>query len=271
MIRTCESIDELKRERPDWTPWLAPVERAIEEMENGAWDAVRARWCPQTGRAPLLTNAVLELDQGLARRVLAFDSAFETLDLLAVLQASLNRDEIRLADHAHAARSDPDAFAALAALAAKPLLHACRRLGAWRAEETWSHGYCGVCGGWPAFAEVRGVERNRYFRCGDCGDEWQASCLACPFCGSTDHEHLGSLVTNDSGAGICVEVCNGCRGYLKVFTTLRGARAAHVLLHDLATSELDIAAVERGYRRPAVAGHPLDLKLQAAAAGPLAA
>ena len=51
-------------------------------------------------------------------------------------------------------------------------------------------GYCPVCGAWPAFAEMRGIERSRYLRCGRCGGGWQAQCLSCSYCGMTDHEEL---------------------------------------------------------------------------------
>jgi len=49
-------------------------------------------------------------------------------------------------------------------------------------------------------------------------------------------------------------VCDACRGYVKTITTLTAIRPDDVLLHDLATLPLDMAALERDYRRPAARG-----------------
>jgi formate dehydrogenase maturation protein FdhE len=129
-----------------------------------------------------------------------------------------------------------------------PLLHACRRR--WTVSASWSQGYCPLCGAWPAFAELCGVERSRYLRCVRCGSAWRAHGLACPFCGARDHAALASLVAEEGRSSWAIEVCNSCTAYLKVFTALRPGPAENVLLQDLATVELDLAAEARGYRRP---------------------
>jgi FdhE protein len=136
-----------------------------------------------------------------------------------------------------------------------PLLHACRRQ--WNAilPKAWSHGYCPVCGGWPALAEMCGVERARYLRCVRCGAAWRAHALACPYCANAEHAGLGSLVPQDGPPKWSIEVCRRCRGYLKVLTALRPASAQALLLEDLETLELDLAARERGYRRPEGEGY----------------
>lgn len=136
-----------------------------------------------------------------------------------------------------------------------PLLHACRRRWADAVPQGWSHGYCPICGAWPGFAEVCGVERSRYLRCVRCGSAWQAHGLSCPYCGTADHEALASLVPEEGAPKWAIEVCNGCRGYLKAFTTLRAGAPAQVMLDDIASVELDIAAAERGYRRPQGTGY----------------
>ena len=129
-----------------------------------------------------------------------------------------------------------------------PLLHACRRR--WGVPRDWARSTCPICGAWPGFAELCGVERSRYLRCVRCGAAWRAHGLACVFCGTRDHAALGSLVAEEGAPGWSIEVCNPCKGYLKVFTTLRPGPAEQVLLRDLASVELDIAAGLRGYRRP---------------------
>jgi FdhE protein len=123
-------------------------------------------------------------------------------------------------------------------------------------------GYCPVCGAWPALAEVRGIERSRYFRCGRCGGEWQSHCLLCPYCGMNDHKELVSLVPEKSGSNSVIEACKRCLGYVKTFTTLQGSLPAKVLLDDLASVDLDVAALEQGYKRPPGAGYSLNVKIK---------
>ena len=60
-----------------------------------------------------------------------------------------------------------------------------------------------------------------------------------------------------------IEVCDRCRGYVKTMTTHSAIRPEHVVLQDLATLVLDIAALERGYRRPAAKGHQVAVSVVA--------
>jgi FdhE protein len=143
----------------------------------------------------------------------------------------------------------------LASLIAMPMLQSCRRAWAERVPTDWAYGYCPICGGWPALAEMRGLDGARHLRCGCCGGDWRTEPLRCPFCGEGDHEKLGSLVSPDKLERETIEVCDRCSGYVKTMTTLSAIRPEHVVLQDLATLVLDIAALERGYRRPAVRGH----------------
>ena len=147
----------------------------------------------------------------------------------------------------------------------KPLFHACRRRCGDEVAASSLRGYCPICAGWPAFAEVRGVERTRHLRCGDCGHGWAAIALKCPFCGTDDHDMLESLVSDERNSIASIDVCNRCRGYVKVFTTLRGASPAQVLVRALATSELDIAALHMGYRGPPCDSPSLELEVAAIA------
>jgi FdhE protein len=149
------------------------------------------------------------------------------------------------------------ALRAVAALLPMPFLHACNRRWSAAMPQGWSECYCFVCGAWPGFAEVCGVERSRYLRCVRCGSAWQALVLMCAYCRTTDHQTLGSLVPERSDAKSALEVCNACHGYLKVFTTLSGTAADHVMIDDLASVELDLAAAERGYKRPPGTGYAL--------------
>lgn len=135
-----------------------------------------------------------------------------------------------------------------------PLLHACRRRWASAVPPGWSQGYCPICGAWPGFAEVCGVERSRFLCCVRCGTAWRAHGLSCPYCGTADHAALGALVPEQDPPKWAIEVCNACRGYLKSFTRLKTSPPEQALIEDIASVELDLAAAERGYRRPEGSG-----------------
>jgi FdhE protein len=114
----------------------------------------------------------------------------------------------------------------------------------------------------PAFAEVRGIERNRYFRCGRCGGEWHARALHCPYCAMSDHDELVALVpekagSNAVGSNAVIDACKRCLGYVKTFTRLQGCSPDAVMLEDLASVDLDVAAIEHGFARSPGPGHAL--------------
>jgi FdhE protein len=78
------------------------------------------------------------------------------------------------------------------------------------------------------------------------------------FCKNDDHERLLSLVPDNGAANRRIEGCQACAGYLKSLNTLQGADPLSVMLDDLATVDLDIAAIEQGLRRPDGSGYPLN-------------
>ena len=61
-----------------------------------------------------------------------------------------------------------------------------------------------------------------------------------------------------SGSSRTIDTCNRCRGYLKTFTKLQGSAATKIMLDDLASVDLDIAALEQGFKRPTGPGYVLN-------------
>jgi FdhE protein len=272
-------LQDLRSRHPEWAPWLAVVQEILSETTNPEWDSlVPASTAVQESKIPLLTGVTLVLHQRSVRRLLEqlFRLAHRSgtpymatlepalnrnLDALKLFEASLCQDSRRLKEIAADLGADPEAFQAVAALLPIPLLQACNRRWASSKSVSWMEGYCPVCGAWPALAEVRGIERSRYFRCGRCGGEWQAHCLFCPYCGMTDHNELASLVPEKNGSNSVIEACKRCLGYVKTFTTLQGSFPSKILLDDLASAHLDIAAIEQGYKRPEGAGYSVIVTL----------
>jgi FdhE protein len=270
-------LKDLRRQHPEWEPWLAVVQEVLGETVNPEWDSlVPTPSKSQQSKVPLLAGITLTLERRSIRRLLeklvliahrSGTSAMASLepalhrdlDLFDLFKASLCQDRERLRNIAAHLGADSEAFQAVADLLPLPLLYACNRRWASSRSPSWTEGYCPICGAWPAFAEVRGIERSRYFRCGRCGGEWQTRPVLCPYCGMTDHNELVSLVPEKNGSNSVIDACKRCLGYAKTFTILQGSPPAKILLDDLATAHLDVAALDQGYKRPQGVGYCLDV------------
>lgn len=277
---TVDDIQALAREYPDWQPWLLVVEAVMREATDPSWE----QWVPavdfQAANVPRLAGAKIILDPSKIRRwqqhllQTAAQSGAPKISQLKSLQkvainsatlfeAALCENDAALKQMAKELGVESEPFSAVSALMAVPFLHACNRRWQGSGAPGWTAGYCPTCGAWPAFAETRGIERSRYLRCGHCGAEWQAHALFCCFCSNSDHKELGSLVPENSGSSRAVDTCNRCRGYLKTFTKLQGSAANRIMLDDLASVDLDIAALEQGFKRPPGSGYALNCKVVA--------
>jgi FdhE protein len=258
-------IEALAKGHPELAPWLLLLEEALMATKDRAWSAPLSDFeAPPQMEAPLLANSQIPVDgraaQDLVRKLLSRSeigrsperdlAGAQDVDALALLEAAVNQDEDRAGAMAEGVGVEKGALVPVASLAAMPLLHACReRLGGLD-NIRGSLGYCPVCAAWPVFSELRGLERTRVLRCGRCGAGWKADPLYCVFCGERDHEKLGALVPEARAESRKVDVCNACGGYLKAVATLGALWPDAVALEDLASVDLDLAALDRGYARP---------------------
>jgi FdhE protein len=263
-------MDLLLTSQPEAAPWLGALTTVLEEAADPAWDAIAAAATLHTERSlgtPVLAGARIPVDARFAdqwvRRLLALaaevgpeaivlraaagDNAFDTL---AFLETAVNADGDLLEDVAKSLNVDAEVLAAVAALAAMPLLQALRRRFGPAVDPRWDEGYCAICGGWPHLAEQRGLERVRRLRCARCGGDWTQPGIRCPYCGVIGHEARAALVSEQDGEARKVETCSACRGYLKSVSTLRPWAGDEVSLADLATVDLDLVALERDFERP---------------------
>ncbi len=217
---------------------------------------------------PLLRNATIALDEkGLRRRCLELCEVAGRQDAgaaeiaRAVKQGALSVPEAarsilagradEVAEQADALGLDAGQWGLLLRLTLLPALAAGRgRLGTVREGLVWGQGYCPACGSWPLLAEYRGLEQNRWLRCGLCGDGWEFPRLACPFCGETDHRHLEYLHVEGEEGRHRAATCATCRGYVKTVSTLGLLSVPALLVADLATLHLDLAAADWGYAVP---------------------
>jgi FdhE protein len=268
---------ELGRGRPECEPWLALLELARQETRDPSWrrgaDATRLTHEPD---APVLASATLVVEAPALTRYVgrllatAAGRAFtiDADDAVACLAAAVEDD--RDACDALGARIGPpgDMLRAVLPLIAMPLLRACHTRWSSLVSPAWMRPLCPVCGAWPALAEVRGLERTRRFRCLRCAADWAAAWLACPYCGNGDHTQLGALVPEKTAETRKAETCKRCLGYLKSIAVLQATAADDLALLDVETLELDVAAVESGYARPAGLGCRLGVRIERARRSP---
>lgn len=279
------ALNGLRRKHPEFEPWLVVVDEILREAASPAWEeAVPAAAQPPQPEVPLLAGITLSLDAALVRHL--FERLIKTasrvgtpnmaslksalhadLEWARLFAASLCQDSGRIGEIAVVPGADVEALHAVIALLPVPFLQACNRRWASSISASWVEGYCPVCGSLPAFAEVRGIERNRYFRCGRCGAEWHARALYCPYCAMSDHDELVALVPEKAGTNAVIDACKRCLGYVKTFTRLQGCAPGVVMLEDLASVDLDVAAIERGFARSPGPGFALGITVTDKSAG----
>jgi FdhE protein len=186
-----QRLDRLAQQTSEWQSWLQVLAETLRAAQHPAWNRA-AQECDRERPAAtaLLDGVTLTVDPRLARdwirRLLEVAAASGSrdawaltvaaranrLDALAFLEAAVCQDDPRLTELSRSVGADPQALGALGHLAALPLLQACGRHLAGHVTPTWPHGYCPICGAWPALAEIRGLQRARRLRCARCGGDW---------------------------------------------------------------------------------------------------
>jgi FdhE protein len=253
-------LGELARERPEWQNWTILLQTAWRSADQGWWstalDQADSTRSSNPEQAPLLEG------HSLPRLRL---TVAESLELIAAAICERS-DTIGALAVEHGV--DPAALGSVAQMAALPLLQACGHRLQNELPKHWPQGYCPICAAWPVLAERRGLDRSRRLRCGRCAADWEVEWLYCIYCGERDHRKLGSLAPEGTGDLLKVETCATCQGYLKSVASLQGLPPFELLLQDLETVELDLVALDRGYRRPHAPGFALHLSVADYAAGP---
>lgn len=173
------------------------------------------------------------------------------LDAGSLLKASLARAECDIRDGSVQLGLAPDLLWLTAELAVSPYAYFLQQsLTAILPEgalSTWDHGHCPFCGSWPALAERRAGRRA--LRCSLCAASWSLSPECCIYCGEQDVAF--SVATPDPGHPDCqLETCRRCEGYLKVLVRAAAIDFPLIAVEDLATTDLDRAAMDRGFHRP---------------------
>lgn len=160
----------------------------------------------------------------------------------------------RIGDFARTMDVPPDMLSLLYYLAAKPSVEAgSRQLAARLTTSQENRSSCPICGSAPILGELD-AEGKQWIHCGFCWHRWSVKRLACPFCGNRDSTSLEYLYSDDEPE-YRVNLCSGCRRYLKVVDTRKIDRVFFPPLEQVASLHLDLMAAEKGYSH-AVASTP---------------
>ena len=213
---------------------------------------------------PLLKNALVELSEALAAGG-AGETATHIRDAIdsgsvepgSLLAASLTRNQTAIRVGATHRGLAPDLVWLVAELAVSPFVHALQRTlldhphdeGLRSALDGWNRGYCPACGSWPALAEV--VSGHRTLRCSFCSSAWELNHYACMYCDESG-EPFVTAAPNEERKDRRVEVCTACGGYLKTVDLPELSPFPLLSISDIETTDLDVAAMEHGFARPAL-------------------
>lgn len=183
------------------------------------------------------------------------------LDAGSLLTASLARDQKAIRTGAVHRGLAADLVWLVAELAVSPYAHALEQMllapSAASADDgslggalaAWAHGYCPACGSWPALVEI--AEDRRVLRCSFCALAWELAGPSCIYCGKRA-DALTPALPFGARADRGVEICHGCRAYLKTVRVESFSPFPLLAIADLETMDLDLAAMEGGYGRPPI-------------------
>lgn len=164
----------------------------------------------------------------------------------SLLTASLSRNQEAIRTGAVHRGLAPDLVWLLAELATSPFAHALQT-ALLPAGSDWNHGFCPVCGSWPALAEF--VDGHRTLRCSFCAAGWEMNDYCCIYCGESG-EHFKLAAPNEERNDRRLELCLTCQGYLKTVDVPGLSPFPLLAIYDMETMDLDLAAMEHGYSRP---------------------
>jgi Protein involved in formate dehydrogenase formation len=218
---------------------MIKLARAVETVgKKNSWHKLRLPW--------LKTSS--EPDSAARRIRLALEE--NRLDISALLPHIAAGDNGPVATAAQSLELDPGLVWTLAQNALKPALRAwCRQLTPLAKEIPWNKGNCFVCGAAATLGELQENDQTKHLRCGSCGADWRFRRLQCLHCGNEDHRTQRYLYDERNREKMRVEVCDKCKGYLKVISSFTPTPPEMLPIEDLAALHLDYIARDRGYTR----------------------
>ena len=188
--------------------------------------------------------------------------AQDKIDVGSLVAASIGRQQQAIRAKAHHVGVAPDLLWLVAELTSAPIANRLQRTLTVEIPAThpelqsliceWNHGFCCVCGSWPALAEhADRAESVRSLRCSFCGVGWSPVRRDCIYC-QKGRDSLVTAAIDPNRPARRIELCRLCSGYLKCLDVQSPTPFELLAVADLGTTDLDIGAAERGYARPSM-------------------
>jgi len=95
------------------------------------------------------------------------------------------------------------------------------------------------------------VAGHRTLRCSFCSSAWELTTYACIYCEDTGEKFV-TAAPDEERKDRRLEVCTSCGGYLKTIAMPELSPFPLLSISDIETTDLDVAAMEHGYQRPAL-------------------
>ena len=177
----------------------------------------------------------------------------KAIDADSLLSVSLSRNDKAIRTSALHMGFSPDLVWLLGELGSAPLAHHLAS-SIERGKEagkgpfsSWDRGYCPFCGSWPVFIEAQNDAHE--LRCSYCALGWSLQSHRCVYCGNNAADFVAAA-PDVSRPQRRVELCGQCSGYTKLIDVVEPTPFPLLAITDLATMNLDLGAMNRGYRRP---------------------
>ena len=189
------------------------------------------------------------------RIISARSSARVALDAAALFAASLARDQDAIRTGAVHQGVAPDLLWLAGELTVSPFVHALQQAlfgsGDPALQETlraWNHGYCPLCGSWPALAEV--VASHRVLRCSFCALAWELNQYSCIYCGEEGEGFVTAAPDEERKDRRSRNLQRPAAVISRRWDAPALSPFPLLAIADLETMDLDVAAMEQGYGRP---------------------
>ena len=263
---------------PDLGPAIALQQRLIRLLLDAAVelgrtplaplfpDAVAERWrrglpalrneyvavpAPLKTLIPALCDVLADGGAGEAARHIKDAIVAGDLDAESLVAVSLARNQKAIRTSALHMGFSPDLVWLVGELASSPLAHALQatHLSPLTTDlfAAWDRGYCPFCGSWPAFIEsCRGQAQ---LRCSFCALAWSLRSHRCVYCANAGDDFVVAA-PDMRHRERRIELCATCGSYTKVIDVDAATPFPLLAIEDLASMDLDQAAMAREYRRP---------------------
>lgn len=115
----------------------------------------------------------------------------------------------------------------------------------------WTKTICPLCGNPPKISRLLKDTGKRMVSCHLCWSEWAMDRITCPYCLNASQDTLRYFYADDNKA-YRVDVCDGCKKYMKTIDERILDRQVILEVEDIITYHLDTLALSEGYQSPLI-------------------